>query len=83
MQDQTIFQTPRLFIRSAILDDLEMYFRLWTEPRVMGNVGFPHGLRITEKEIREKSRYVENTERELRKRTIASHSTANKTALSV
>jgi RimJ/RimL family protein N-acetyltransferase len=50
----TIFQTPRLSIRPATLADTEMYFRLWTEPRVMHNVGFPHGLRITKAEIQQK-----------------------------
>jgi RimJ/RimL family protein N-acetyltransferase len=49
----TIIKTERLLIRSAVVDDAPMLYRLWTDPRVMGNVGFPKGLDITLREIEE------------------------------
>jgi RimJ/RimL family protein N-acetyltransferase len=57
-----IFTTTRLRIRRALPtdEDTEMYFRLWTDPRVMTNVGFPNGLRIT----REKIHQILESERE-------------------
>jgi RimJ/RimL family protein N-acetyltransferase len=49
-----IFETDRLIIRKATTtdDDVEMYYRLWTDPRVMTMVGYPQGLKITRDEIR-------------------------------
>jgi [ribosomal protein S5]-alanine N-acetyltransferase len=44
---RVIFTTERLAVRLATIDDANLYFRLWTDPRVMTNVGFPQGLRIT------------------------------------
>jgi len=48
-----IFTTTRLRIRKALPtgEDTEMYFRLWTDGRVMANVGFPNGLRLTREKI--------------------------------
>lgn len=46
-----IFDTTRLIIRSATEEDAQFLFALWTEPRVMSNVGYPQGLRITQKEV--------------------------------
>jgi RimJ/RimL family protein N-acetyltransferase len=48
-----IFNTTRLRIRKAqpTEEDAEMFFRLWTDGRVMANVGFPNGLRITREQI--------------------------------
>jgi RimJ/RimL family protein N-acetyltransferase len=46
-----IFETERLIVRPATLADVEMYFRLWTDGRVMRNVGFPQGLPTTRAEI--------------------------------
>jgi RimJ/RimL family protein N-acetyltransferase len=50
-----IFTTTRLLIRKALPtdEDTEMYFRLWTDGRVMANVGFPNGLRITREKIKQ------------------------------
>lgn len=31
-----------------------MYMKLWTDPRVMSNVGFPGGLQVSEDEVRKK-----------------------------
>ena len=50
----TVFSTGRLVIRAAGPGDAGMYLELWTDPRVMANVGFPQGLRITGDEIRER-----------------------------
>ncbi len=48
-----IFETDRLAIRLAMVHDADMYYRLWTDPRVMTNVGFPNGLPTTHEEILE------------------------------
>jgi len=50
-----VFQTERLIIRRAIDSDgdVELYYRLWTDSKVMTQVGFPHGLKITREGIRE------------------------------
>lgn len=47
-----VFETDRLVVRPAVEDDVEHFFNLWTNPEVMANVGFPHGLRITREDIR-------------------------------
>ena len=46
-----IFTTPRLIIRRARLEDAGFLYRLWKNPRVMSNVGFPQGLPITREQI--------------------------------
>jgi len=51
-----LIKTKRLVIRSAVLDDAQMLYRLWTDPRVMSNVGYPMGLDITISEIEESIR---------------------------
>jgi ribosomal-protein-alanine N-acetyltransferase len=49
-----VFQTDRLVIRKAVPSDgdVEFFYRLWTNPKVMTNVGFPFGLKITREAIR-------------------------------
>jgi RimJ/RimL family protein N-acetyltransferase len=49
--EQTIIKTARLRIRTARLTDAQILFRLWTDPRVMTNVGYPKGLKISHREI--------------------------------
>ena len=51
--EKIVFKTSRLIIRKATASDkdVEMYYNLWTDPRVMSFVGFPKGLKITKKEI--------------------------------
>ena len=48
-----MFETERLYIRRAEPNgaDIDLFYRLWTDPKVMRNVGFPSGLRITREEI--------------------------------
>lgn len=46
-----IIETERLAVRTAGIADVELFLNLWTDPRVMKNVGFPNGLRITREEI--------------------------------
>jgi RimJ/RimL family protein N-acetyltransferase len=46
-----VFETERLVIRTAGEQDTDLFYELWTDPRVMSNVGFPDGLRITRQEI--------------------------------
>lgn len=45
------FDTDRLLIRVATEHDTDLFYELWTDPRVMAHVGFPHGLRVTRQEI--------------------------------
>ena len=41
-----VFETTRLIIRIPTTkdEDVDLYFQLWNDPRVMENVGFPKGL---------------------------------------
>jgi RimJ/RimL family protein N-acetyltransferase len=50
-----VFETERLLVRTATVEDAGLVHELWTDPRVMANVGFPQGLRITREEIEEKT----------------------------
>jgi len=47
-----IFETERLMVRAAVEDDADLFYALWTDPRVMRNVGFPCGLPVTQDELR-------------------------------
>jgi ribosomal-protein-alanine N-acetyltransferase len=49
-----VFETERLIVRIATEEDADMFYTLWTDPQVMKNVGFPHGLRITRSELKER-----------------------------
>jgi RimJ/RimL family protein N-acetyltransferase len=49
-----LFRTERLATRTASIEDAGIYFALWTDPKVMANVGFPMGLRTSLVEIEEK-----------------------------
>jgi RimJ/RimL family protein N-acetyltransferase len=51
LESTVVFETERLVIRTATVDDVDMYYELWNEPRVMENVGFPQGLGITRERI--------------------------------
>ena len=51
--EKVLFETPRLTIHLAVPEDAHIIHSLWTDPRVMRNVGFPNGLPITEEEIKE------------------------------
>jgi len=46
-----LFDTIRLVIRTAAEKDAQFLYALWTNPRVMKNVGYPQGLRISQEEI--------------------------------
>jgi RimJ/RimL family protein N-acetyltransferase len=48
-----VFETARLVIKKATVADVDTYLRLWNDPRVMTNVGFPQGLRISREKIEE------------------------------
>jgi RimJ/RimL family protein N-acetyltransferase len=47
-----IIETPRLRIHLATEHDAPLVHQLWTDARVMKNVGFPNGLKITLEEVR-------------------------------
>jgi [ribosomal protein S5]-alanine N-acetyltransferase len=51
---RVIFTTDRLTVRLATVNDADLYFQLWTDPRVMTNVGFPKGLPITRDKIHDR-----------------------------
>lgn len=51
LESTRVFETERLVVRTATVDDVDTYYELWNEPRVMENVGFPQGLRITRAQI--------------------------------
>lgn len=51
-ESEFLITTQRLSIRMALIEDAELFFRLWTDPKVMKNVGFPEGLYISPDEIR-------------------------------
>jgi [ribosomal protein S5]-alanine N-acetyltransferase len=50
-ESQLIFQTRRLHVRTATEVDVDLFYDLWTDPRVMTNVGFPSGLSISREEV--------------------------------
>lgn len=49
-----VFETERLNVRIATMEDVDLFYALWTNPQVMKNVGFPYGLRTTRHEIAER-----------------------------
>jgi RimJ/RimL family protein N-acetyltransferase len=51
---RVIFTTDRLTVRLATVNDADLYSQLWTDPRVMTNVGFPKGLPITRDKIHDR-----------------------------
>jgi ribosomal-protein-alanine N-acetyltransferase len=51
MEKAMVFETGRLLVRKASPDDSDLILSLWTDPRVMANVGFPQGLKTTRQEI--------------------------------
>ena len=46
-----VFETERLIIRTAAEEHADLFYALWTDPRVMRNVGFPGGLPTTHDEL--------------------------------
>ena len=60
--EDIVFATERLAVRTAEVRDVELLYELWTDPRVMVNVGFPHGLRINREEIEETLRKPSGSE---------------------
>lgn len=42
-----LFDTERLRVRTATLEDAGLIHGLWTSPEVMRNVGYPRGLAVT------------------------------------
>ena len=48
-----VFRTDRLAVRVATPGDADLILALWSDPRVMTYVGFPHGLRMTRERLEE------------------------------
>jgi RimJ/RimL family protein N-acetyltransferase len=59
---RVVFETSRLRIRYASVGDRDLLHRLWTDPRVMKNVGFPKGLLMTKEQVGELLRSQPPTE---------------------
>lgn len=51
---KVVFDTVRLTIRLAAVEDMDFFYQLWTDPQVMVHVGFPQGLLITRAEIQDR-----------------------------
>ena len=49
-----VFETERLVVRLATVEDVEIFYRLWTNRQIMANVGFPYGLPITRADVKYK-----------------------------
>jgi RimJ/RimL family protein N-acetyltransferase len=49
-----VFETERLLVRKATVEDVELFYSLWTSPEVMVNVGFPQGLRIAREDLHDR-----------------------------
>ena len=50
----SVFETERLLVRTAMDEDIDLYHRLWTNPDVMKHVGFPSGIPLHLDEMKEK-----------------------------
>jgi len=48
---QLVFETKRLKTYVATIEDADLFYSLWKNPRVMHLVGFPYGLPTTYEEI--------------------------------
>jgi RimJ/RimL family protein N-acetyltransferase len=46
-----VFETPRLLVRLAVEEDAGLFVRLWGDPRIMANVGFPRGLPVSPEDM--------------------------------
>jgi RimJ/RimL family protein N-acetyltransferase len=57
----TVLETARLIVRPATVEDVDLYYDLWTNPQVMQYVGFPQGLRTSRENI--ETRIVEQMTR--------------------
>ena len=49
-----VFETDRLSVRLATVDDADLFYALWTNGQVMRYVGFPNGLPIARQELVER-----------------------------
>jgi RimJ/RimL family protein N-acetyltransferase len=50
-EHRIVFETEQLIVRMATVEDVDLVYELWTDPRVMAYVGFPQGLHTTREEI--------------------------------
>jgi RimJ/RimL family protein N-acetyltransferase len=51
---KVIFGTERLVVRAASVGDVDLFYSLWTDPRVMSNVGFPRGIPVDKDDLKER-----------------------------
>lgn len=71
-----VFETARLRVRFARPQDAEFLHRLWSEPRVMANVGFPRGLPIRLAEVRDLLARDQERETPFDRRLLVVHKTS-------
>lgn len=57
-----VFETDRLRVRFGVVEDADLLFKLWTDPKVMKNVGFPNGLKVTREKMAENLRCQKDSE---------------------
>jgi len=50
--NQVVFETKRIAVCQATVEDVEIFYRLWTDPQIMSNVDYPNGLPITREDIK-------------------------------
>jgi RimJ/RimL family protein N-acetyltransferase len=51
-KNRVVFETKRITVRLATVEDIEIFYRLWTDPQIMSNVGYPNGLPIHREDIK-------------------------------
>jgi hypothetical protein len=51
LDNRVVFETERLVVRLATVEDSEIFYRLWINPQIMSNVGFPYVLPITRADV--------------------------------
>lgn len=62
MNDHLVFETKRLFVRTATPDDADLFYKLWTNPSVMAMVGYPRGMDISKTDVLERLSEQDGTE---------------------
>lgn len=46
-----VFETERLAVRKSTIEDVEIFYRLWTNPQIMSNIGYPNGMLVTHADV--------------------------------
>ena len=54
MKHRAVLETERLAVRLATEGDVDLFYSLWTNPEVMRYVGFPSGLPVTRRQLKQR-----------------------------